>query len=58
MRLGAQPRELLLDFGALALDSFQTALVILHLLLVSRPLTGKGDGGRGKGKARDHTRAE
>src|SRR5438552_1782672 len=38
MGLSAQPFELLLDLGALAADAFQPALIVLHLLLVARPL--------------------
>ena len=58
MRLRAEPRELLLDLGALAADALEPLLVFLHLLLVRRTLRGKGDGGRGKGKASDDRRAE
>src|SRR6266436_5593785 len=41
VRLRAEPRQLLLDFRALAADALEAALVLLHLLLVRRAL---GDG--------------
>ena len=45
MRLRAEPRELLLDFGALTADALERPLVVLHLLLVSRALSESGEWG-------------
>src|SRR5712691_10601944 len=37
-----EPRQLLLDFGALSADALETMLIVLHLLLVGRALAGDG----------------
>src|SRR5712671_7610962 len=42
VRLRAEPRELLFDFGALATNALEAALIILHLLLVGGTLRGRG----------------